>query len=187
MTTDKPSFPSDAADKFVVRFPDGMRDQITGAAKAAGRSMNAEIVHRLESSFQLPEGVELLVNQLSDMHHQLELHRRVLDVSTAMPQILGRMLIKIIDRLTPEEAERFDGLPETKMLAQAIVEKDGVGMVDAWANILTYNDPKADVSEVRALRDDPLIAGGKALAAPEAEPAAEVEAKQKRGKRASAR
>ncbi len=38
-------------DKFVVRFPDGLRDKVADEAKASGRSMNAEIVHRLELSF----------------------------------------------------------------------------------------------------------------------------------------
>lgn len=40
-----------ASDKFMLRFPDGMRDQIAAAAKESGRSMNAEIVHRLSRSF----------------------------------------------------------------------------------------------------------------------------------------
>lgn len=44
--------PSRVAEQFVVRFPDGMRDQIADAAKEAGRSMNAEIVHRLQLSFE---------------------------------------------------------------------------------------------------------------------------------------
>lgn len=44
-------FPSDTADKFVVRLPDGMRSQIAEAAKANNRSMNAEIVSRLADSF----------------------------------------------------------------------------------------------------------------------------------------
>ncbi|OXS89933.1 hypothetical protein B7H01_19870 [Pandoraea apista] len=44
--------PSRTADQFVVRFPDGMRDRIASAAKDSGRSMNAEIVARLEKSFQ---------------------------------------------------------------------------------------------------------------------------------------
>lgn len=35
----------------MVRFPDGMRDRIKEAAKASGRSMNAEIIARLEHSF----------------------------------------------------------------------------------------------------------------------------------------
>lgn len=51
MSTEKPIFPSDKADKFVVRFPDGMRDKISEAAKTSGRSMNAEIIARLEQSF----------------------------------------------------------------------------------------------------------------------------------------
>lgn len=36
-------------DKFIVRLPDGMRDEISAAAKLNRRSMNAEIVHRLIS------------------------------------------------------------------------------------------------------------------------------------------
>lgn len=35
------------ADQFQVRLPEGMRDEIAAAAKANGRSMNAEIVARL--------------------------------------------------------------------------------------------------------------------------------------------
>lgn len=51
MTKELP--PSRTAEQFVVRFPDGMRDQIAEAAKAAGRSMNAEIVARLQQTFNL--------------------------------------------------------------------------------------------------------------------------------------
>ncbi|HED4875492.1 TPA: Arc family DNA-binding protein [Stenotrophomonas maltophilia] len=47
----KPSTQVQPQDKFVVRFPDGLRDQIAEAAKSSGRSMNAEIIHRLEGSF----------------------------------------------------------------------------------------------------------------------------------------
>lgn len=37
--------------KFLVRMPDGMRDRIAEEAKANNRSMNSEIVARLEASF----------------------------------------------------------------------------------------------------------------------------------------
>jgi len=43
--------PSRTADQFVVRFPDGMRDRIAEAAKTNGRSMNSEIVSRLDETF----------------------------------------------------------------------------------------------------------------------------------------
>lgn len=42
-------------DKFNLRFPDGMRDQIAEAAKESGRSMNAEIIHRLQRTFDLDD------------------------------------------------------------------------------------------------------------------------------------
>ena len=38
--------------KFLVRLPESMRSHIEAAAKAARRSMNSEIVARLEQSFQ---------------------------------------------------------------------------------------------------------------------------------------
>lgn len=37
--------------KFLLRLPDGMRDRIAAEARVNGRSMNAEIVARLNSSF----------------------------------------------------------------------------------------------------------------------------------------
>ncbi|WP_412760003.1 Arc family DNA-binding protein [Methylobacterium guangdongense] len=39
----------------MLRLPDGMRDRIADAAKGAGRSMNAEIIDRLQSSFDKSE------------------------------------------------------------------------------------------------------------------------------------
>jgi len=55
-------FPSTVADKFVVRFPDGMRDRIKEAAEANNRSMNAEIVARLQHSFQLPAKIDSIMD-----------------------------------------------------------------------------------------------------------------------------
>ena len=37
-------------DRYMLRLPDGMRDRIKAAAEANNRSMNAEIVARLEQS-----------------------------------------------------------------------------------------------------------------------------------------
>ena len=44
--------PSRTAEQFVLRRPDGMRARIAELAKANNRSMNAEIVARLEASFE---------------------------------------------------------------------------------------------------------------------------------------
>jgi hypothetical protein len=40
------------ADKFIVRLPQGMRERIAESARANKRSMNAEVVLRLQASFE---------------------------------------------------------------------------------------------------------------------------------------
>jgi hypothetical protein len=50
----KQPYPSELADRFQLRMPDGMRDEIEATAKANGRSMNAEIVLRLQQSLDAP-------------------------------------------------------------------------------------------------------------------------------------
>ncbi|WP_082772795.1 Arc family DNA-binding protein [Methylobacterium sp. CCH5-D2] len=49
MTSDE-HHPSDLADRFQVRMPPGMRERIADEARANNRSMNAEIVARLQQS-----------------------------------------------------------------------------------------------------------------------------------------
>jgi hypothetical protein len=62
---------SRGSDQFMVRFPEGMREEIRAAAEAKGRSMNSEIIDRLQETFLqdsfLPEGLDY-----SDMIHELE-------------------------------------------------------------------------------------------------------------------
>lgn len=45
--------PSRKLDQYIVRFPQGMRDRLKTAAAANKRSMNAEIISRLEMSFDV--------------------------------------------------------------------------------------------------------------------------------------
>ncbi|MGA0564149.1 Arc family DNA-binding protein [Ancylobacter sp. VNQ12] len=47
-------FPSEAADRFQVRLPDGLRARIKAHAEQQGRSMNTEIVRVLEEAFPAP-------------------------------------------------------------------------------------------------------------------------------------
>ncbi|TBU77065.1 Arc family DNA-binding protein [Pseudomonas daroniae] len=70
-------YSSRTADKFVVRLPDGMRERIADVARQHHRSMNSEIIARLEQSM-LQEGVlddELGVRLDSP---ELSLHEREL-------------------------------------------------------------------------------------------------------------
>lgn len=57
------------ADKYILRFPDGMRDRIADEAKKNNRSMNAEIVHILMGHFdQKDEEAEDRKNGVEQEH-----------------------------------------------------------------------------------------------------------------------
>lgn len=123
------------ADKYILRFPDGMRDNIAEAAKANNRSMNAEIVARLAKSFEPLPPAEL---------------------SRFFASFIAGMLVRVVEQLTPEERERFEGLPQARRLAEAVRANDGPEMAEAFADIIQAKDP-AEADKVRALRDDHRI------------------------------
>lgn len=54
-------------DKFVIRLPDGLRPELAAVASRNQRSMNGEIIHRLEGSLNL----ELVLNQKNEVIAQL--------------------------------------------------------------------------------------------------------------------
>lgn len=69
-------YSSRTADKFVVRLPDGMRERIADVARNHHRSMNSEIIARLEQSM-LQEGALDDLNPRLDSP-ELSLHEREL-------------------------------------------------------------------------------------------------------------
>jgi len=60
----RPTYPSDQVDKTMVRFPEGMMDRLRTAASRKHRSMNAEIISRLEDSFTYPEEIAELTAEM---------------------------------------------------------------------------------------------------------------------------
>lgn len=98
----KPPAPSDVADKFMLRLPDGMRDRIKSAADANGRSMNAEIVSALEDKYPPPDFEKLakfyeVVTQifrdaLDSADTPSDLKRSINDSLSYMDETYGRAL-----------------------------------------------------------------------------------------------
>lgn len=87
------TYPSEKLDKFMLRFPDGMRDDIRDAAEAAGRSMNAEIIHRLQHSFDGPNAMpENLLEQI--LRHK---DRKQLESDSVELEDIGQILFWIGD------------------------------------------------------------------------------------------
>ena len=52
-------YPSELQDRLIVRFPDGMRDKLAALAKANGHSMNAEVIRRLQASFEADQNSQV--------------------------------------------------------------------------------------------------------------------------------
>lgn len=60
-------YKSRTADKFVLRLPDGMRHHIADMASANRRSMNSEIIRRLEQSLVAEHGPQSPQEQLDEL------------------------------------------------------------------------------------------------------------------------
>ncbi len=56
---------SRTADKFVVRLPDGMRDQVAAAAASDDRSMNSLIVKAIREYLDRNERANVLLDALT--------------------------------------------------------------------------------------------------------------------------
>ena len=111
MSNEKPTYPSRLAEQFVVRFPDGMRDRLKEAAHANGRSMNAEIIARLQLTFEQdpalglmtpnqrkavlgsPEFVDLIESRLKEM------------VSESIADQFAKALQEVKERNSPRDNE----------------------------------------------------------------------------------
>ena len=62
-------------DKFVIRLPDGLRPEIAAVASRNQRSMNGEIINRLERSLSLERVLDQknrVITQLLDRITELE-------------------------------------------------------------------------------------------------------------------
>lgn len=80
--TTRGGFDSRTADKFVLRMPDGLRARIATQAGEHSRSMNAEIIHRLERGIRSAEIITVQNQLITQLSKQIEQLRRDLELAT---------------------------------------------------------------------------------------------------------
>jgi hypothetical protein len=132
------SYPSHELDRFIVRFPDGMRDRIAAAAAAAGRSMNTEIVKRLSEYDELAAHLGALHQQIS------QLHAKATELALENER-LRKTRSKESDQALQEQAQRLS--QQVSMLIARLEKAD-----PAFAATRAYfNDPKT-AEEIYARR-----------------------------------
>lgn len=90
------SYSSRTAEKFVVRLPEGMREQIAGVARSHHRSMNSEIIARLERSLvqegELQAGSLLALERSELSVHEQELLARFRQLSRRQQNALVALI-----------------------------------------------------------------------------------------------
>lgn len=123
------NYPSSKQDQYMIRFPDGMRDQLKEAARKHGRTLNAEIIARV--AYTLGSGVhyepmdgerfdEMFQTgpipppaNLEDYSPQVEMsdiERELADeTGKALKRILARHGISFRDLALPRAREDEDG------------------------------------------------------------------------------
>jgi ABC-type multidrug transport system fused ATPase/permease subunit len=77
----------------MLRLPDGMRDRIAEVAKANGRSMNAEIVGRLQDSLDggLDEAKSISADQRETLEKQNSMIEETLEMLKVMQSLVSDM------------------------------------------------------------------------------------------------
>ncbi len=75
--------PGRASDQFNLRFPDGMRDRLKEAARESGRSLNAEIIFRLDASFIPPKEIKAQLDELTRIISRTQERMSVLEAAQA--------------------------------------------------------------------------------------------------------
>lgn len=90
---------SRTADKFVVRLPNGMREQVAEVARKNHRSMNSEIIDRLEQSL---------------LNTQFEPAQQILDGSINAEELKAELTraYRVIDRLLQNAVPTQDDIQE---------------------------------------------------------------------------
>ncbi|VVP30254.1 Arc family DNA-binding protein [Pseudomonas fluorescens] len=92
------------ADKFVVRFPDGMRNQINAVSGKNHRSMNSEIIKRLERTlFEDASGV-------LNVEHMEQLSKRCKELEARVEQLQNEPSVGLLKRALEQVTRRCEEL-----------------------------------------------------------------------------
>lgn len=99
-------YSSRTADKFVVRLPDGMRERIADVARNHHRSMNSEIIARLEQSLiqedSLGDELNLRLDSPELSLHERELLQRFRQLSRRQQNALVSLIAHDAEMATEE-------------------------------------------------------------------------------------
>ena len=108
---------------FGLRMLPELRAKVEESAKQSGRSMNAEIVSRIESSYTLPNEPYALESQLKDIFQRIARDNEISMMNVSLVRdMLGSYVLDLFGRLSAED--RKD--PRVVLMAQ--IAKSAIDM-----------------------------------------------------------
>jgi hypothetical protein len=118
---------------FGLRMLPELREKIEAAARESGRSMNAEIVARLESSLDGSAGAsaDQIVKEMEFVRHMYERESKALSAT----QKLLAELLKTTTNALEEEGVKGDLIRISRNMAEGILQSDAGKLADAYADI----------------------------------------------------
>lgn len=153
----KPQYPSDKQDQFMVRLPDGMRDTLKEVAENKKRSMNAEIVARLEDFPKLQQKLfetsrenAKLADDKDRLEHELskltEIKKRFFEKDGSEKPVLTipKILLDRIGLAAAKNRRTIDAEAMSALEAAYPQEAIDINLLAAFLNSLVmpfYDDP----------------------------------------------
>lgn len=113
----KTPYPSEVLDRYIIRFPAGMRERIAESAKRNKRSMNAEILLALDDYYRRQEHADAIVDEAAQQdsgsvvlftegtgHDLLEKLKTALDENLKTRQLMNQQL-KLLRDLSAQKLD----------------------------------------------------------------------------------
>ncbi|WP_369650227.1 MULTISPECIES: Arc family DNA-binding protein [unclassified Variovorax] len=123
---DQEKYPSDAAAKFMVRLPGDMRERLALAAKSNSRSMNSELVQRLQDSLDGTAGLRFPEETLDRLRKAAKKTGRTLEA-----EAWDRLMTSLAD-LPPAEARLREALDEARSANAKLQVESEEMRTEAW-------------------------------------------------------
>ena len=148
--------PSRTADQFVVRLPAGMRDSIAEAAKASNRSMNAEIVARLQGDAQttpaLIEAIARLNLSLAERDYDMQLAETAIEQMADALRLAHRTIKNSpIEHLAIDCLEEIEHLIEVRADARSHPDLQRKGREEKFRKLRLAQRQVAEISATHRL------------------------------------
>lgn len=119
--------PVSEQDKFMLRLPKGMRERIKRASEMNNRSMNSEIVERLQYSFGGADAeIQALFDKINDLEAQLARSQQVLRGQGYDVDLMNQLAVEQannirLEALTRTQAELIEANKQIKATSKGII------------------------------------------------------------------